>query len=110
MNFRTAAMAAGLAAMCCTCAAVAQPGPPPSQPGAPSQQGIPLQQNGFAPKHARNGKMAQIKEDVRAGRISKREGKQLKQQLKAAKAQRRAQKQARGRGEYEPTSYSPPSQ
>jgi hypothetical protein len=100
MNLRTATIAAGLAAALCTGAAFAQTDPVyPSS----SQQGV----NG-PQKHAHHGKRAQINADVRAGRISKSEGKQLKQQLKATKAQRRAQKQQNG---YQPVNYpSPPPQ
>jgi hypothetical protein len=102
MQLRIAAIAAGLASALCTGAAYAQ-----SNPAYPAVQQAPA-----GPQNqARTGKRAQINADVRAGRISKSEGKQLKQQLKAEKAQRRAQKQARRaqRG-YQPANYSlPPS-
>ena len=65
---------------------------------------------GGPPKHAGQGKRAQIKADVQAGRISKSEGKQLKQQLKAERAQRRAQKQARRSQGYQPANYASPPQ
>jgi hypothetical protein len=105
MNFRTAAVAAALAAALGTSATFAQPGPPPSQ------QGAPLQPGDYGQKNPIKAQRAQIKQDVRSGRISKSEGKQLKQQLKAARAERRAQKQARRaqRG-YQPANYSPPPQ
>ena len=100
MNARTATIAAGFAATLCMGVAFAQTN---AVYPAPSQQGFEGQQ-----KHAGHGKLAQIKADVRAGRISKSEGKQLKQQLKAEKAQRRAQKQSRGG--YQPANYSQPPQ
>ena len=105
MSPRTAAIAMGLATMLWTGGAYAQAGPPPSQQGPTPAQGV------SGPMHARQGKRAQIREDLRAGRISKAQAKQLRQQLRAEKAQRRAQKQARrGQGNYQPTNYpSPPS-
>jgi hypothetical protein len=101
MKLTTATIAAGVGAVLCTGAAVAQynPGyPPPNEqgPGGPQNQ-------------VRHGKRAQINEAVRSGQISKSEGKQLKRQLKAEKAQRRALKQARrGQRGYQPANYSSP--
>lgn len=101
MQLRNAAIAAGLAVVLCTGTTFAQSNAP-----YPAMQQVPS-----GPQNqARMGKRAQIKADVQAGRISKAEGKQLKQQLKAERAQRRALKQARRaqRG-YQPANYpSPP--
>ena len=100
--FQKGTIAAGLALAICAGPAFAQSD---SAYPSPSQQMV-----GGPAKHAGHGRKAQINADVRAGRISKAQGKQLKQQLKAEKAQRRAQKQARRGQGYQPANYPAPPQ
>jgi transposase len=104
MNFRTTAIVAGLAAALGTGAAFAQSysDSPPSSQQAP-----------YARHHGQHhGVLALIREEVSAGRISRDEGAALEQRIKAMKAERRAQRQARyqgmqggyGQGNYPPSS------
>jgi|SRR5579862_2095981 len=100
MSIRTGPIAAGLAFVLCAGVALAQPNA--IYPSS-SRQAV-----AGSVKSGHNGK-AQINADVRADRIGKSEAKQLKQQLKAEKAQRRALKQARRGQGYQPANYPMPS-
>jgi len=106
MNFRTTAIAAGLATLLGTGAAFAQSGPnyPPPPMEATHHH------------HHHHGVLALIQDEVAAGRISHKEGALLVEKIRAMKAERRAERQARyqgmqgqgGNGNYPPP--PPPSQ
>jgi len=115
MSMKTTLIVAGLAAALGTGGAVAQSyseSPPPSQ------------QMPYGHHHGHHhGVLALIREEMSAGRISRKEGSLLETKIKAMKAERRAERQARyegtqggyGRGGYgqgntEQGNYPPPSQ
>lgn len=91
MNFRTTAIATGLAVLFGTGAALAQSGPqypPPSQQAPYGYQ-----------HHGHHGVLALIREEVTAGRISRKEGTLLEHRIREMHAERRAERQARMQGE-----------
>jgi hypothetical protein len=105
MDIRKIAIVAGLAGALGTSAAFAQS----YSQGYPSQQQAP-----YGRHHGhRHGAIALIREEVRAGRISQKEGALLEQRIKEMKAERKAERQARyegGQGSYGQGNYPQPSQ
>jgi len=112
MSLRTTAIVAGLAAALGTGGALAQSYSQETQP--PAQQMPSRHHHGH-----HHGVLALIMEEVRAGRISQKEGTLLEQKFKELKAERRAQRQARSesrqgsygsQGNYQQGNPPPPSQ
>lgn len=111
MNLRNTALAAGAIAVLGAGLALAQPAPQ----GAPEQSGPaqgyqgyqgppPGYQGGYQGNHAmwhhhHHGVLALIREEVNAGRISKKEGSLLERKIREIHAERRAERQAREYGE-----------
>ena len=102
MNFRTTAAVAVLMAVLGTGTALAQSygqdyPPPSSQQGHyASQQGPYTSQQ--APYAGHQGMRALISEEVRAGRISRGEGRMLKQRIREMRAEHRGMRQGTGEG------------
>ena len=108
MSLQTTAIAAGIVAVLGAGVALAQPAPqgPPPQSGSyqgyqggyqgpsPGQQGMHQGRHGH-----HHGVMSLIKEEVRAGRISQKEGALLEHKIRELHAERRAERAAREQGE-----------
>ena len=108
MNFRTAAIALGVAAALGTGVAFAQSAPPSGsydQGQAYGQQG-PGQRSNHQHRH-RHGVVALLKEEMSAGRLSQKEGTLLIQKIKQIHAERRAEREARYGGEGAPSQMPP---
>ncbi|HEX4156965.1 MAG TPA: hypothetical protein VHY79_00690 [Rhizomicrobium sp.] len=100
MNLRTTAIAVGVTAALCTCAAFAQPA---AQSGAYNQgQGSYQQgpnQQPYHKHHHGHGIVALLREEMSAGRLSQKEGMLLMQKIKQMHAEKRAEREARQGGE-----------
>jgi len=102
MNLRTTAIALGVAATLATGAAFAQSEYDQGQ--GYSQQG-PGQQAYHQHRH-KHGIVALLKEEMNAGRLSKKEGALLMEKIKQLHAEKRAEREAR-RGEGAPSDMQP---
>jgi hypothetical protein len=112
MRFHIAATAVAAGVLLGGGAAIAQNAPQAGPYDQPSPQGyyqqMPPQQmpTQRSARHERHGAMQIIKEEMRSGRLSEKEGTLIAQKLKQNHAERRAERHARSSGE----GASPPQQ
>lgn len=100
MTLRTTAIVIAAGALLAAGAAFAQPAPQ----GGPYDQGRASYQQAPTAHHHGHGMMGIIKEEVRTGRLSEKEGTLIEQKIKQLHAERRAERGARTNGEGAPPS------